>query len=57
MRNVELIRQAKPSKDAEKITYPELVDVARVTSLRMWDAYDKVYRRKRKGGRPLTNAT
>lgn len=42
-----LKRQAKPSKDAERVTPEELADIARMQSHRMWDAYDEVDRHRR----------
>lgn len=33
-------RMAKPCRDAEKITAADAIDIARLASLRMWDAYD-----------------
>lgn len=42
-----LRRQAKPSKDAERITPEELADIARMQSQRMWDAWNEVDRHRR----------
>lgn len=35
-------RRAKPCRDAEKISPAAAVDIARLASLRMWDAYERV---------------
>jgi hypothetical protein len=43
-----LHRQAKPAKDAERISPQELADIARVQSKRMWDAFDEVDRTRRR---------
>lgn len=42
-----LRRQAKPAKDAERITAEELADIARMQSHRMWESYDEVDRHRR----------
>lgn len=42
-----LRRQAKPAKDAERITPEELADIARMQSHRMWESYDEVDRHRR----------
>jgi hypothetical protein len=42
-----LKRQAKPSKDAERISAEDLADIARMQSGRMWDAFDEVDRHRR----------
>lgn len=42
-----LKRQAKPAKDAERITTEELSDIARVQSRRMWESFDEVDRHRR----------
>jgi len=39
-------RPAKPNRDAEKISPESAVDIARLASLRMWDAYSKLEARK-----------
>ena len=38
-------RRAKPCRDAEKIAVEDAVNIARLASLRMWDAYDKLRRK------------
>lgn len=35
-------RAAKPNRDAEKISPESAIDIARLASLRMWDAYSKL---------------
>lgn len=42
-----LVRQAKPAKDAERITPEELADIARVQSHRMWESFNEVDRHRR----------
>lgn len=42
-----LRRQAKPSKDAERITHEELADIARMQSTKMWESFDEVDRHRR----------
>lgn len=42
-----LIRQAKPAKDAERITPEELADIARMQSHKMWESFDEVDRHRR----------
>ena len=38
----EVIRRAIPAKDAHRLTPSEVVDIARLANLRMWEAYKKV---------------
>lgn len=52
-----LRRQAKPSKDAERITPEELADIARVQSARMWDSYDEIDRHRREIERSAVSAS
>jgi hypothetical protein len=40
-------RQARPNRQAVPITAGEICDIARLQSLRMWDAYDEVDRHRR----------
>jgi hypothetical protein len=35
-------RQAKPARDAYRLTAEQAVNVARLASLRMWDAYQRI---------------
>lgn len=35
-------RRATPCKDADRLTPADAVDIARLASLRMWDAYEKL---------------
>lgn len=37
-------RRATPNRDAKKISAEDAVDIARLASLRMWDAYDSIDR-------------
>lgn len=39
-------RRAKPNPDAYRLSQEEVMDVARLANLRMWDAYDRVARLK-----------
>ena len=39
-------RMAKPNRAADKISAGDAVDIARLASLRMWDAYEQVQRVK-----------
>lgn len=39
-RHITCERAAKPCRDAEKISAEDAIDIARLASLRMWDAYD-----------------
>jgi hypothetical protein len=41
-------RQAKPSKDASKISMEELCDVARLSTVRMWESFGEVDQARRK---------
>jgi len=43
-----LHRQAKPAKDAERITHEELADIARMQSHKMWDAFSEVDQARRR---------
>lgn len=38
----EVLRAEKPCRDAEKISAESAIDIARLASLRMWDAYAKL---------------
>lgn len=40
-------RRAKPDTKADRITPEDAIDIARLASLRMWDAYDELDRLKR----------
>jgi hypothetical protein len=40
-------RQAKPNRQAERLTAEQAVDIARLANLRMWDSYDAVERTNR----------
>jgi hypothetical protein len=40
--SIRVERAAKPDRGAEKITAEDAIDIARLASLRMWDAYDKL---------------
>jgi hypothetical protein len=46
-------RQAKPCRDAERITAEDAVDIARLASLRMWEALRKI-EKPAKGGVTVT---
>jgi len=37
-------RRAKPCRDAQKICAEDAIDIARLASIRMWSAYDKLER-------------
>lgn len=39
-----VVRHAKPNRDAEKLSTEHVLDIARNASLRMWDAYRKIDR-------------
>lgn len=39
---MEVVRNAKPNRDADHLTAEDAIDLARLASLRMWDAYDAV---------------
>lgn len=39
---IKVKRMAKPCRDAKKIDPEHAIDIARLASLRMWDAYDRV---------------
>jgi hypothetical protein len=39
---IKVERMAKPNRDAEKIDAEDAIDIARLASLRMWDAYKTV---------------
>lgn len=41
--NITLGRPAKPHRDAEPISAGDAIDIARLASLRMWNAYDRAY--------------
>jgi hypothetical protein len=43
--SVRCVKRAKPCRDANYLTAAEVVQVARLASLRMWDAYKAVERR------------
>lgn len=38
----EVVRRAAPAKDAYRLTPSEVIDIARLANLRMWEAYNKV---------------
>lgn len=38
---VECVRRAVPNKDADRLTAPQVVDIARLANLRMWEAYHR----------------
>lgn len=40
-------RRATPSRQADRISHEQAVNIARLASLRMWDAYDAVERERR----------
>lgn len=42
--NVQCHRRAKPDTKAEKLTPEDAIDIARLASLRMWDAYERMDR-------------
>src|SRR5579862_3375322 len=42
---VRVLRQAKACRDAEKISAESAIDIARLASLRLWDAYAALERR------------
>jgi hypothetical protein len=44
---VTIKRQARPNKDAKAICAEDVIDIARLQSNRMWDAYDEVDRARR----------
>jgi hypothetical protein len=44
---IKLIRRAKPCRDAKKISAEDAINIARLSSLRMWNAYEEL--RKLKG--------
>ena len=44
---VKVMRRAKANPKAEKISAEDAIDIARLASLRMWAAYDKLEGRKR----------
>ncbi len=37
---ISLYRRAKPNRDAEKLLPQQVMDIARLANIRMWDAYD-----------------
>jgi hypothetical protein len=37
----EVVRRATPNKDADRITAEDVIDIARLANLRMWDAYQQ----------------
>lgn len=39
--DVECIRRSKPNKDATRLTPAQVIDIARLANLRMWDAYER----------------
>ena len=41
---VKVERRAKPQKDVTRLTAEQVVDLARLANLRMWDAYDETRR-------------
>ena len=41
-------RAAKPDRNAEKISAEDAIDIARLASLRMWDAYEKLDQTERR---------
>lgn len=41
-RPVEVIRRAQPNRDCTPISAADAVNIARLASLRMWDAYEKL---------------
>jgi hypothetical protein len=43
-----VVRRATPCRDAERISAGDAVDIARLASLRMWDAFDTLNARARK---------
>lgn len=38
---VECVRRATPNKDATRLTPPQVMDIARLANLRMWEAYQR----------------
>lgn len=36
---VDLVRRATPNKDADRLTPAQVIDIARLANLRMWEAY------------------
>lgn len=48
---VDVERRVRANKDAEKISAAQAVDIARLASLRMWDAYQDVARMRDDGTR------
>ena len=44
---VEHARRAKPCRDAKRLTAEQVVDLARLVTLRLWDAYETVDRLSR----------
>lgn len=44
---ITLKRQARPNKTAQPITAEDVIDIARLQSNRMWDAFDEVDRHRR----------
>ena len=48
----EVVRRAQPNKDAGRITPEDVIDIARLANLRMWDAYKEVSRARSREGQP-----
>lgn len=39
-----VVRRAKPDRDAKRIDATDVMDIARLANLRMWDAYEQIAR-------------
>lgn len=45
----EVVRRAKPNRDAQKLSAEHAVDLARLASLRLWDTYDALDQARKDG--------
>lgn len=48
----EVVRRATPNKDAGRLKPEQVMDIARLANLRMWDAYKEVSRATSREGQP-----
>lgn len=48
----EVVRRATPNKEAARITPEDVIDIARLANLRMWDAYKELNRATIREGQP-----
>jgi len=47
---VQCVRRATPAKDTYRLTPPQVMDIARLANLRMWEAYHRRDQVQQQGG-------